>query len=172
MKPKLVSELSATCTTGRCREDDLIDFMIDGVSLRESLLRQEGARGRLKPNSSLPHFNGLLRRVLAHYIDVFRTGYSNRRIAAHSSLAPVITCECGEPSCGGVWTNVFVGGKYVNWSGLRFWNTGPELPGPTYDGSIQVFDRIQYEETLTSLVGKIERLENESAEQAGDAKRD
>lgn len=152
MDSKLISSLGANCTPGRQRDDDLIDFSISGVSLWEALMQQEKSRGRLKPNSSLPHLKGIFRCVLARYIDVFRTGYSNRQIAEHRNLAPVATCECGEPGCGGVWTRVFVGREKVYWAGFTFWNMGPQLPGPFYDGRLRVFDLPQYNKQLTKLI--------------------
>ena len=155
MNSKLISLLGANCTPGRQREDDLIDFSISGLSLWETLMQQEESRGRLQPNSSLPHLKGIFRCVLARYIDVFRTGYSNRRVAEYKNLAPVATCECGEPGCGGVWTRVFVGREQVCWAGFLFWNPGPELPGPVYDSRLRIFDRTQYDEQLTELISGI-----------------
>ena len=156
-----ISELGVQFTPGSNRWNDRFDFVIDGEPLKDCLIRQEEARGRINEISSLPSFKGLFRSGLSHHRDSFLTGYAARRQPPFSNLAPVMACECGETVCGGVWTKIFVSSNYVNWSGFRFWDSSSIQPSPTYDSRMRVFDRTQYESLIAQLVDRDEDTANE-----------
>lgn len=145
------------------RAEDIVDFEIDSESICHRMHRLEPklmANPRGNPDGS---FVGVSVWIVHGREAAYRHGYHHRHQGLWAGLLPLLACsDCGWEGCGGIWTRVFVGPSRVFWSGLGFSGVGEGFK-PVYDPTTFVFDRRDYDATLSSLIDRI-RASNPSTE--------
>lgn len=151
-----MNELSATIrkhvflgfTEERDRENTIVDFEIDGRLIREMVKfpvpppPPQFDPGVLFVGRSLCSVN--------RELEAYRTGIHTGRWPSIRHVIALTACaDCGYADCGGVWTEVHVGGRTVFWSKLAF--SGGDRIGPVYDRRLFAFERRAYERLFDRL---------------------
>jgi hypothetical protein len=156
----MINQLTFTIRSSPTRVgslDEIVDFEIDSESIWNRMLRLQPdfmANPKANPDGT---FVGVPAWGVCGREDAYRFGYHHEYWGHCAGFLPLLACgDCGEPGCGGIWTRVFVGPKRVFWSGLGFSNAGGGFR-PVYDTTTFVFDRHDYDATISALVSQIPR---------------
>lgn len=140
--------------------EQIVDFEIDSESIWHRLRRLEPKLMDNPKGNPDGTFVGMSVCSVLLREDAYRFGHHHIFRGKWAGLLPLLACsDCGWEGCGGVWTRVFVGPKRVFWSGLGF-SGAAEGFGAVYDPTTYVFDRDEYDATLSALLDPL-RLTNQ-----------